>query len=67
MTASKRVPITGAASLVFKIERVGGDLGALPGSSTCFGTLRLPDYESQEALQVKLDIALEHSLGFGQA
>lgn len=67
VTASKRVPIGGAGSLTFKIERAGGDTEHLPGSSTCFGTLRLPEYDSKEKLKRKLDIALEHSLGFGQA
>ncbi|KAI5252198.1 hypothetical protein E4T42_03540 [Aureobasidium subglaciale] len=67
VTASNRVPINGAASLTFVIERSDAETSALPGSSTCFGTLRLPEYESKEILARKLDIALEHSLGFGQA
>ncbi|GAB7349416.1 hypothetical protein MBLNU459_g8532t2 [Dothideomycetes sp. NU459] len=67
VTASSRVPINGAESLTFVIEKVNDDTTSLPGSQTCFGTLRLPEYESKEILQQKLDIALEHSLGFGQA
>ena len=67
VTASSRVPVNGAESLVFVIERSDSETSALPGSSTCFGTLRLPEYESKEILASKLDIALEHSLGFGQA
>ncbi|GAB7337952.1 hypothetical protein MBLNU457_4332t1 [Dothideomycetes sp. NU457] len=67
VTASKRVPIHGASTLVFRIEDMEADTGSLPGSSTCFGTLRLPRYESMEKLRTKLDIALEHSIGFGQA
>jgi len=67
VTASKRVPIHGASTLVFRIEDMEADTGSLPGSSTCFGTLRLPKYESMEKLRTKLDIALEHSIGFGQA
>lgn len=67
MTASRRVPITGAAGLTFKIERAEGSTEALPGSSTCFGTLRLPEYGSKEVLERKLGIALEHCVGFGQA
>ncbi|KAK6003157.1 hypothetical protein QM012_001002 [Aureobasidium pullulans] len=67
VTASSRVPVNGAESLIFVIERSDSETSALPGSSTCFGTLRLPEYESKEALASKLDIALEHSLGFGQA
>lgn len=67
VTASNRVPVNGAESLVFVIERSDSETSALPGSSTCFGTLRLPEYQSKEILAAKLDIALEHSLGFGQA
>ncbi|KAH0360165.1 hypothetical protein KCU65_g9561, partial [Aureobasidium melanogenum] len=67
VTASSRVPVNGAESLIFVIERSDSETSALPGSSTCFGTLRLPEYESKEVLASKLDIALEHSLGFGQA
>lgn len=67
VTASSRIPVNGAESLIFVIERSDSETSALPGSSTCFGTLRLPEYESKEVLASKLDIALEHSLGFGQA
>lgn len=67
VTASNRVPVNGAESLTFVIEKLNGDTTSLPGSQTCFGTLRLPEYKSKEVLQQKLDIALEHSLGFGQA
>ena len=67
VTASSRIPVNGAESLTFVIEKMPGGTEALPGSSTCFSTLRLPDYESKEVLQTKLDIALQHSLGFGQA
>lgn len=67
VTASSRVPVNGAESLTFVIEKIIGDTGSLPGSSTCFSTLRLPEYESMDVLRSKLDIALQHSLGFGQA
>jgi hypothetical protein len=67
VTASSRVPVNGAESLIFVIEKSDSETSALPGSSTCFGTLRLPEYESKEILASKLEIALQHSLGFGQA
>lgn len=67
VTASNRVPVNGAANLTFVIEKMIGDTDYLPGSSTCFSTLRLPEYASKSVLQRKLDIALQHSLGFGQA
>ncbi|KAM0723758.1 hypothetical protein Q7P37_000748 [Cladosporium fusiforme] len=74
VTAAERVPITGAATLTFKIQRADG-VGfsapsdgetLLPTSSTCFGTLYLPKYRSEEELERKLQIALEFGgLGFG--
>ncbi|KAL1304102.1 hypothetical protein AAFC00_000536 [Neodothiora populina] len=67
VTASSRVPVNGTESLTFVIERLMGDSTSLPGSSTCFSTLRLPEYESKDILEHKLTIALQHSLGFGQA
>lgn len=67
VTASSRVPSSGAQSLTFAIEKIEGETEALPGSSTCFGTLRLPEYTTKEVMGRKLDVALEHSIGFGQA
>jgi len=37
----------------------------IPGASTCFGKLLLPEYESAKKLRAKLDIALDNSKGFG--
>ncbi|KAF2151880.1 hypothetical protein K461DRAFT_227610 [Myriangium duriaei CBS 260.36] len=67
VTASKRMPANGAAGLRFTIMAVEEQNGALPGSSTCFGILHLPKYETRDVMKQKLDIALEHSIGFGQA
>ena len=39
----------------------------LPTSLTCFGRLLLPEYSSREALEEKLDKALENAKGFGVA
>lgn len=49
-------------------DNAAGDMQArLPSSSTCFRTLYLPLYANKERLKEKLDVALEHSQGFGRA
>lgn len=69
VTASRRLPPAGAEGLRFVIAENSSEAkaNALPGSSTCFGMLHMPAYESKKVMAKKLDIALEHSLGFGQA
>nr|POE75452.1 e3 ubiquitin-protein ligase rsp5 [Quercus suber] len=69
VTAAERIPIGGAGSLTFIIERTDfGDPEQLPTSSTCFGTLRLPRYSSPEVLESKLRMAIEYGgEGFGSA
>lgn len=64
VTASDRVPVNGIESIPFKIER-GADPNMLPTSHTCFGMLRLPEYANREELKRKLNIALDHTEGFG--
>ncbi|PPJ53628.1 hypothetical protein CBER1_00841 [Cercospora berteroae] len=67
VTAAERIPIGGAGHLTFIIKRSQpNDPNALPTSSTCFGTLMLPRYQSHEILAAKLDIALKFGAeGFG--
>lgn len=71
-TGTSRIPVNGFKDLQgsdgprrFTIEK-SGDPGALPKSHTCFNRLDLPPYKSHEALQQKLSIAVEETLGFGQ-
>jgi hypothetical protein len=64
VTASDRVPVTGYDGIPFHIVRVGGG-DMLPTSSTCFGKLYLPEYESEEILKGKLGLAIRNSKGFG--
>lgn len=64
VTASDRIPVNGIESIPFKLER-GTDPNMLPTSHTCFGMLRLPEYASREELERKLNIALDHTEGFG--
>jgi hypothetical protein len=56
--------VGGAAKIPFTIIR-GRDSERLPTSSTFFGRLTLPEYETREKLKRKLKLALENSKGFG--
>ncbi|KIW04168.1 uncharacterized protein PV09_04484 [Verruconis gallopava] len=65
VTASDRVPVQGYRAIGFSIEK-HGDVNMLPTSSTCFGKLFLPPYESEEAVSRMLGIAIEEGTsGFG--
>lgn len=67
VTACERIPPGGASSLTFRIQKATpADLDHLPTSSTCFGTLVLPKYESVSVLDRKLSLALKYGVeGFG--
>ncbi|KAI1513750.1 HECT-domain containing protein [Pyrenophora tritici-repentis] len=65
VTASDRVPVTGYESITFAIHKIGGAPRSLPSSSTCFGKLYLPEYESREGMEGKLGLAIRNSRGFG--
>ncbi|KAJ5893865.1 hypothetical protein N7495_005556 [Penicillium taxi] len=71
-TGTSRIPVNGFKDLQgsdgprrFTIEK-SGDPGALPKSHTCFNRLDLPPYKTHEALEHKMTIAVEETLGFGQ-
>lgn len=71
-TGTSRIPVNGFKDLQgsdgprrFTIEK-SGDPGALPKSHTCFNRLDLPPYKTHEALEQKLSVAVEETLGFGQ-
>ncbi|KAI1353545.1 HECT-domain-containing protein [Xylaria sp. FL0043] len=71
-TGTSRIPVNGFKDLQgsdgprrFTIEKAG-DVGNLPKAHTCFNRLDLPPYKSLEALQQKLTIAVEETMGFGQ-
>lgn len=66
VTASDRLPVGGVSRLVFAIQKNGTGDDRLPTSSTCFGRLLLPEYDSEERLKEALELAVEHSKGFGQ-
>jgi hypothetical protein len=74
-TGSTRVPATGFTNLQgyggaqhrFRISRDDRGPGMLPTASTCFNTLRLPEYGSADELQTKLAVSLAAGLnGFDE-
>ncbi|KAH7376452.1 HECT-domain-containing protein [Plectosphaerella cucumerina] len=71
-TGTSRIPVNGFKDLQgsdgprrFTIEKAG-EQANLPKAHTCFNRLDLPPYKSLEALQGKLTIAVEETMGFGQ-
>lgn len=64
-TASDRVPMGGMRNFQLKINKNGDKDTQLPTSHTCFQSLMLPNYSSRQILKERLDIALEHAIGFG--
>lgn len=71
-TGTSRIPVNGFKDLQgsdgprrFTIEKAG-EPNQLPKSHTCFNRLDLPPYKSYEALNQKLTIAVEETVGFGQ-
>ena len=67
VTASDRVPVSGVGAVGFGVQNNGPRDERLPSSMTCFGMLLLPEYSSKEVLERMLNIAIEHSKGFGTA
>ena len=65
VTGSDRVPIGGLAQLPFKLTRNGDGDERLPTAHTCFNTLMLPHYSTDQVLRERLLLALENSEGFG--
>jgi len=71
-TGTSRIPVNGFKDLQgsdgprrFTIEK-SGEANQLPKSHTCFNRLDLPPYKTYEALNQKLTIAVEETVGFGQ-
>ena len=66
VTGSDRVPVTGLATLPFKISRTcSGPPNQLPTSHTCFNELCLYEYPSRETLLHQLTTALDMYEGYG--
>jgi hypothetical protein len=65
VTGCAKAPIGGLGSLPFKVQRNGVDSERLPTASTCFNTLLLPDYATEERLRERLRTAIAECTGFG--
>jgi ubiquitin-protein ligase E3 A len=64
-TASSKAPIGGLGKLPFIIQRAGPDSAQLPTSHTCFNTLLIPDYETEEKMVTCIERAILECEGFG--
>jgi alpha-tubulin suppressor-like RCC1 family protein len=64
-TGSNQSPIGGLGRLPFKIQRMSPDSERLPTASTCFNTLLLPDYSSEQKLRTKIHTAIRECKEFG--
>ena len=65
ITGSDRIPATGAASLVIRINCLGEDEGRFPTARTCFNQLSLYRYATRDRLENLLWRAVHESEGFG--
>lgn len=65
VTGSMKAPIGGLKNIGLKIQRMGPDSQSLPTAHTCFNTLLLPAYESEEHLRNRLLTAINECSGFG--
>ncbi|KAJ2975631.1 hypothetical protein NUW58_g8301 [Xylaria curta] len=70
VTSSDRLPVGGAGSIQFVIQKNGeedGEAARLPTAYTCYGHLLLPEYRDREVLRERLSMAVENAEGFGFA
>ena len=64
-TGCARAPIGGLRNVRLTVQRSGGDTERLPTAHTCFDTLLLPEYHTEEKLERKLRLAISNAEGFG--
>ncbi|GHP03452.1 hypothetical protein PPROV_000220700 [Pycnococcus provasolii] len=64
-TGCARAPIGGLRNVRLTVQRPGGDTERLPTAHTCFDTLLLPEYHTEEKLERKLRLAISNAEGFG--
>ena len=66
LSGSDRVPVSGLASLKFKIQQVSGGINCerLPVAHTCYNLLALPPYVDKIVMRTKLLQAISFSEGF---
>lgn len=65
LSGSDRSPIGGLIKLPILIQRAGSDTNRLPTAHTCFNTLLLPQYSSEQKLKERLTLAIQNAVGFG--
>lgn len=72
VTGTSKVPLEGFKALVgvrgyqkFSIHKAYGSDKNLPSAHTCFNQLDLPEYSSEEILELKLTYAINNCEGFG--
>jgi hypothetical protein len=67
VTGSDRAPIAGLSALKIVVQNaVHAPPGSLPQASTCYNTLKLPNYPDEETLRTKLMQAIQYGgEGFG--
>lgn len=65
LSGSDRAPIGGLLKLPILVQRAGSDTNRLPTAHTCFNTLLLPQYSSEEKLKDRLTVAIQNAVGFG--
>jgi E3 ubiquitin-protein ligase HUWE1 len=70
VTGSSKVPLAGFSELQgmrgiqkFSVHKAGGTKGALMSAHTCFNSLDLPVYESEEEMRAKLLLAINEGGG----
>lgn len=59
-----RVPVDGAPNVLMAALGLSADVERLPSSSTCFNTLKLPSFRTQEGLRKKLLQSIDSGAGF---
>jgi E3 ubiquitin-protein ligase NEDD4 len=71
VTGTSRIPVNGFKDLHgsdgprrFTIEKTG-EVDRLPKAHTCFNRLDLPPYKTYDAMNAKLSMAIEETMGFG--
>ncbi|CAI7621819.1 unnamed protein product [Penicillium glandicola] len=65
ITGSDRIPAMGATSLIIRLACLGDDCPRYPTARTCFNTLGLYRYSTQEKFQKLVWDAVVNSEGFG--
>jgi len=65
VTGCDRAPMGGLGKLRMVIQRGGPHAERLPTAHTCFNTLLLPEYASEQALRQRLLMAISNAEGFG--